>query len=48
MRGKGSECDGIHGNKINNKEKEIQQIVKILETYDETMVDEIIKTSLWK
>jgi len=39
----GRECDGVHNNKIINKEKEIQKITKILESYGEKMVDEIIK-----
>jgi F0F1-type ATP synthase delta subunit len=39
----GRKCDGVHSNKIISKEKEIQQITKILESHDEKMVDEIIK-----
>jgi hypothetical protein len=36
-------CDGVHTNKINNKEKEIKKIANMLESYGEKMVDEIIK-----
>lgn len=40
-------CDGVHSNKINNKEKEkqiqIQKITLMLESYGEKIVDEIIK-----
>jgi len=39
----GRKCDGVHSNKIISKEKEIQKITNILESYGETMVDEIIK-----
>jgi hypothetical protein len=39
----GRKCDGVHSNKINNKLKEIKQLVNVLESYDEEMVDEIIK-----
>ena len=39
----GRKCDGVHSIKIISKEKEIQQITKILESHDEKMVDEIIK-----
>ena len=39
----GRKCDGVHSNKINSKEKEIQKITNILESYGEKMVDEIIK-----
>jgi len=39
----GRECDGVHSIKINNKEKIIQKMTKILESYDEKVVDEIIK-----
>ena len=39
----GRKCDGVHSNKIISKEKEIQKITKMLESYDEIMVDEIIK-----
>jgi hypothetical protein len=36
-------CDGVHSNKIISKEKEIQKITNMLESYGEKMVDEIIK-----
>lgn len=39
----GRKCDGVHSNKIISKEKEIQKITNMLESYGETMVDEIIK-----
>ncbi len=39
----GRKCHGVHSNKINNKEKEIKKLVNVLESYDEEMVDEIIK-----
>jgi hypothetical protein len=39
----GRKCDGVHSNKINNKEKEIKKLVNVLESYDKEMVDEIIK-----
>jgi hypothetical protein len=39
----GRKCDGVHSNKINNKEKEIEKITNTLESYGEKMVDEIIK-----
>jgi hypothetical protein len=39
----GRKCDGVHSIKINNKEKEIQNITKVLESYGEKVVDEIIK-----
>jgi hypothetical protein len=39
----GRKCDGVHSIKINNKEKIIQKMTKILESYDEKVVDEIIK-----
>ena len=39
----GRECDGVHSNKINIKEKLIQQLIHTLESYGEKMVDEIIK-----
>lgn len=39
----GRKCCGVHSNKINNKEKEIKKFVNVLESYDEAMVDEIIK-----
>jgi F0F1-type ATP synthase delta subunit len=38
----GRKCDGVHNNKIISKEKEIQRITKLLESYGEKMVDEII------
>ena len=43
----GRKCDGVHSNKINNKEKEIQKMViqkmvNVIMSYDENMVDEII------
>ena len=38
----GRKCDGVHSNKIISKEKEIQRITKLLESYGEKMVDEII------
>ncbi len=39
----GRNCDGVHNIKINNKEKEKEKIINILESYDEKIVDEIIK-----
>ena len=43
----GRNCDGvhsnIHSNKVNNAETEIQKMVKIIESYGEKVVDEIIK-----
>ena len=39
----GRKCDGVHNNKITSKEKEIQKIVNMIESYGEKMVDEIIK-----
>lgn len=39
----GKKCYGVHSNKINNNKKEIQKIVNILMSYDENMVNEIIK-----
>lgn len=39
----GRNCDGVHNNKICGAEKEIRKIVKILESYNEVVVDEIIK-----
>ena len=39
----GRKCDGVHSIKINNKEKKIQKITKVLESYSEKVVDEIIK-----
>lgn len=39
----GTKCDGVHSIKPNNKEKEIQNIVKMLESYSEKVIDEIIK-----
>jgi hypothetical protein len=39
----GRKCDGVHSNKIISREKEIQKITKLLESYGEKMVDEIIK-----
>jgi hypothetical protein len=39
----GRKCDGVHSNKINTKEKEIQKIVNVLESYGEKVVDEVIK-----
>lgn len=39
----GRKCDGVHSNKIISKEREIQKITNMLESYGETMVDEIIK-----
>ena len=39
----GRKCDGVHNNKIISKEKEIQKITNLLESYGEKMVDEIIK-----
>ena len=39
----GRKCDEVHSNKINIATKEIQKIVKILESHNETFVDEIIK-----
>lgn len=38
----GRKCDGVHSSKI-NKEKEIQKITNMLESYGEKMVDQIIK-----
>ena len=38
----GRKCDGVHSNKIISKEKEIQRITNLLESYGEKMVDEII------
>ena len=43
----GRECDGVHSNKIYNKEKEIQKIVILLESYGEKVIDEII-TQIYK
>jgi hypothetical protein len=31
----GRKCDGVHSSKINNKEKEIQKITNMLESYGE-------------
>ena len=39
----GRNCDGVHSNKVNNAETEIQKMVKIIESYGEKVVDEIIK-----
>ena len=39
----GRKCDRVHSIKINNREKEIQNITKVLESYGEKVVDEIIK-----
>jgi hypothetical protein len=39
----GRDCDGVHSNKMNSSEKEIKKFVKILESYGEKVVDEIIK-----
>ena len=39
----GRVCDGVHNVKINNKEKEIQKIINMLESHGEKVVDEIIK-----
>ncbi len=39
----GRKCDGVHSIKTNNKEKEIQKMVKTIESYGEKMVDEIIQ-----
>lgn len=39
----GRKCDGVHSNKKNNKKKEIQKITNILESYDDTLIDEVIK-----
>jgi hypothetical protein len=39
----GRKCDGVHSIKLNNKEKEIQNIVKMLESYSEKVIDEVIK-----
>lgn len=39
----GRKCDGVHSNKLISKEKEMQKIINILESYGELMVDEIIK-----
>ena len=39
----GRKCDGVHNNKIISKEKQIQKITNMLESYGEIMVDEIIK-----
>lgn len=38
----GRKCDGVHSDKIISKEKEIQKITKLLESYGEKMVDEVI------
>ena len=39
----GRNCDGVHSNKVNNAETEIQKMVKIIESYGEKVADEIIK-----
>jgi hypothetical protein len=39
----GRKCDGVHSNKIHNTKKEILKIVNVIESYDEKVVDEIIK-----
>lgn len=39
----GRECDVVHNIKIYTKEKEIQNIVNVLESYGEKIVDEVIK-----
>lgn len=39
----GRKCDGVHSIKLNNKEKEIQNIVKVLESYSEKVIDKVIK-----
>lgn len=39
----GRKCDGVHSTKLNNKEKEIQNLIKVLESYSEKVIDEIIK-----
>lgn len=39
----GRECDGVHSNRIYNKEKMIQDIVNMIMSYDENTIDEVIK-----
>jgi hypothetical protein len=39
----GRNCDGVHSTNLNKKEKEIQNIVKMLESYSEKVIDEVIK-----
>lgn len=39
----GRKCDGVHNNSINNEEKQIQKIVKVLEAYGDEVVDKVIK-----
>jgi hypothetical protein len=39
----GRKCDGVHNTKINNEEKKIQQIVNILISHNENIVNEVIK-----
>lgn len=39
----GRKCDGVHSIKINNYENNIQKMVNVLQSYDDNIVDEIIK-----
>lgn len=39
----GRECDGVHSNKIYNEDKIIQQLVNVIISQKENIINEVIK-----